>query len=143
MARRLARDCGWTLDKLSRFYLDGVRKQMAKMRRAVAAGDEQELYRLAHGSAGSSNLSGVPGVGERFRHAPWGVFGGEAGRPGRFVFTDAEGGKTTLVPKPPTSDLRPDQVITVETPGAGGYGPASERAADLAAEDIASGKVSG
>ncbi len=82
------------------------------------------------------------GVGERFRYAPWGVFGGQDGQPGRFVFTDADGTETKLVPKPPTSDLRPDQMITVETPGAGGYGPETERPAELAEADVTSGKVS-
>lgn len=115
-----------------------------------------EAYGLVEGSGGQGRYRGgmgirrsvrplghtcaFNGVGERFRHAPWGIFGGEAGRPGRFMLRHADGREEVLPPKPPTAPLRPDQSITVETPGAGGYGPASERPADLVAEDIASGK---
>ena len=67
LARKVAEDCGWSLGELGRFYLGAVRKQILKMRQAVAAGDEGELVRLAHGSAGSSGLSGVPGIVSRFR----------------------------------------------------------------------------
>lgn len=63
------------------------------------------------------------GVGERFKHAPWGVFGGEAGRPGRFILADADGAEQVLVGKPAPRPLPPDQSVAVETPGAGGYGP--------------------
>lgn len=82
------------------------------------------------------------GVGERFRHAPWGVFGGLEGRPGRFVLSDGDGSARTLPPKPETMDLHPDQTITVETPGAGGYGPPEEREAGRLAQDRTSGKFS-
>ena len=67
MARRVAEDCGWSVAELGRFYLDGVRKQIRKLHQAVAAGDRPDLLRLAHGCAGSSSLSGVPGLAERFR----------------------------------------------------------------------------
>lgn len=81
------------------------------------------------------------GAGERFAHAPWGIFGGGAGRPGRFVLK-GEAGETVLVAKPSAVPLRRDQVIVVETPGSGGYGPADERSAAAVAEDALSGKYS-
>ena len=35
------------------------------------------------------------GVGERFRHRPWGVFGGEPGSAGRFLLRDDNGGESS------------------------------------------------
>ncbi len=82
------------------------------------------------------------GVGERFRHAPWGVFGGEAGRPGRFVLVEGDGKQCQLAPKPPTASLGPDELVIVETPGAGGYGDPNERSVEAVTCDIVCGKVS-
>lgn len=82
------------------------------------------------------------GVGERFRHAPPGVFGGEPGRPGRFRLHRADGAELSLASKLTGMKLAPDASVSVETPGAGGYGPASERAAAAISEDAASGKCS-
>jgi len=65
------------------------------------------------------------GVGERFRLAPWGVFGGEDGKPGRFALRLADGGEEPLPPKTGNRDLREDQAAIFESPGAGGYGKAS------------------
>ena len=72
------------------------------------------------------------GVGERFRLAPWGIFGGEPGLSGRFRLQRADGTLAELPPKTGRMELAPDQAVIVETPGAGGYGPAGERGpADL------------
>jgi N-methylhydantoinase B len=67
------------------------------------------------------------GVGERFRHAPWGIFGAEPGLRGRFQLQHLDGTLSELPPKTGSMELGPDQVVIVETPGAGGYGPAGER----------------
>jgi N-methylhydantoinase B len=82
------------------------------------------------------------GVGERFRHAPPGVFGGEPGHPGRFRLHRADGSEAPLASKLTGMKLAPDASVSVETPGAGGYGPASERAAAAITEDTVSGKCS-
>ena len=82
------------------------------------------------------------GVGERFRHRPWGLFGGKPGGTGRFVMVDDDGTEHLLDTKPQTQPLRPDQRLIAETPGAGGYGPPSERTAEKLAEDARSGKFS-
>lgn len=82
------------------------------------------------------------GVGERFRHAPPGIFGGEPGRPGRFRLHPSEGGEQPLACKLTGLRLSPDAAVSVETPGAGGYGPPAGRSAEARAEDIASGKCS-
>jgi len=82
------------------------------------------------------------GAGERFRNAPWGVFGGAAGGTGRFVLERGDGAGELLAIKPSGIRLTPDDAVVVETPGAGGYGPPAERAAELRREDAESGKFS-
>jgi N-methylhydantoinase B len=80
------------------------------------------------------------GVGERFRLAPWGIFGGEPGLRGRFQLHNADGALSELPPKTGRMELGPDQAVIVETPGAGGYGPARERSPADVERDRRSGK---
>lgn len=80
------------------------------------------------------------GVGERFRHQPWGIFGGAPGASGRFRMREADGSITELPPKTGRRLLAPYQAVIVETPGAGGYGAPGERAADDVAGDRRSEK---
>ena len=82
------------------------------------------------------------GQGERFSHQPWGIFGGGAGKPGRFVLHDEQAGETTLPIKPSGVFVKPGETIAIETPGAGGYGAPREREENLLAEDQESGKFS-
>lgn len=82
------------------------------------------------------------GVGERFVVAPPGVFGGEAGRPGRFQLLQEDGSIESLPGKLSGFTLQPDACIVVETPGAGGYGPPAERTNEALTDDAASGKYS-
>jgi N-methylhydantoinase B len=82
------------------------------------------------------------GVGERFRHAPWGIFGGEAGASGRFSMRLPDGSVRDLPPKTGRMELSPDQAVVCETPGAGGYGPPAERSPEDIAEDARSRKFS-
>jgi len=82
------------------------------------------------------------GAGERFRHQPWGIFGGEAGASGRFVHRDGQGDEHTLDNKPSGIRVRAGERVTVETPGAGGYGPPAERDAQAIEADRRSGKFS-
>lgn len=79
------------------------------------------------------------GVGERFVHQPWGIFGGKPGATGRFELRDGTGESRRLANKV-RMPLRPDQMVLIETPGAGGYGPPDERGKDAIAEDLKSGK---
>lgn len=81
------------------------------------------------------------GAGERFRYRPWGLFGGEPGKSGQFHLHDVNG-QRRLDDKPNEVVCPEGTKITVETPGAGGYGPAAERAADLVDLDARSGKYS-
>jgi N-methylhydantoinase B len=82
------------------------------------------------------------GAGERFRNAPWGVFGGEPGGMGRFVHIDGNGREETLDIKPSGIAVKAGDQIVVETPGAGGYGDPATRDADAVEEDRRSGKFS-
>ena len=75
------------------------------------------------------------GVGERFRHQPWGVFGGEPGASGRFLLRNAGGDRSKLPDKCGEHQLARTEAVVVETPGAGGYGPPAERDPDLVAAD--------
>ncbi|HSA80194.1 MAG TPA: hydantoinase B/oxoprolinase family protein [Geminicoccaceae bacterium] len=82
------------------------------------------------------------GVGERFRHRPWGLFGGQPGGSGQFLIVEADGTRRRIHDKPGEIRLGPEQALVVETPGAGGYGPPTRRSAEALAEDRASGKFS-
>ncbi|GLR91840.1 hydantoinase B/oxoprolinase family protein [Bradyrhizobium iriomotense] len=82
------------------------------------------------------------GVGERFVHKPWGLFGGEDGAAGRFYIRSDDGQVTDLAAKACCIRLEPDDVAVLETAGAGGYGPPVERRAEAIREDLASGKFS-
>jgi N-methylhydantoinase B len=82
------------------------------------------------------------GMGERFVHQPWGIFGGQPGATGRFSITGPTHNDETLPDKPNNIPLGPDDAVVIETPGAGGYGPPSERDGDALAADFRSGKFS-
>ncbi len=56
-------------------------------------------------------------VAERRRRAPQGAQGGEPGAPGRSLLNGTD------VPAKVTCDLAADDVVRVETPGGGGFGP--------------------
>ena len=82
------------------------------------------------------------GMGERFFHHPWGIFGGRPGGTGRFSIQGPKHNDETLPDKPNHVPLGPDDAVVIETPGAGGYGPPSEREAEAVAADYRSGKFS-
>ena len=117
-----------------------------------------ERYELVDDSAGPGRYRGGQGLrrvvtpvghrclfngqGERFSHQAWGIFGGRAGRPGRFVFQQTDASETALDIKPSGVAVEPGEKIMIETPGAGGYGPPGDRAENLLADDRESGKFS-
>jgi len=80
------------------------------------------------------------GVGERFRRAPPGIFGGEAGKVGVFTLQRADGSVENLPGKLTSLILHPSDAVAVETPGAGGYGSPKERPKEKLAEDLCSEK---
>jgi len=93
-----------------------------------------EHYGLRVGSGGDGRRRGGDGVvralrvlepcrlsivSERRRHAPAGVAGGESGAPGRNLLNGEE------LPAKVTLALEAEDVVTIETPGGGGYGARS------------------
>lgn len=82
------------------------------------------------------------GMGERFVHQPWGIFGGQPGATGRFSVTGPSHNDETLPDKPNNIPLGPDDAVVIETPGAGGYGPPGERDQTALAADHRGGKFS-
>ncbi len=82
------------------------------------------------------------GMGERFAHQPWGIFGGHPGGTGRFSIQGPGHNDETLPDKPNHVAVGPQDALVIETPGAGGYGPPGERDADALAADHRSGKFS-
>ena len=82
------------------------------------------------------------GQGERFAHPPWGLFGGEPGGTGRFAVIADDGTQTRLSNKPSALKVGPDAVVSVITPGAGGYGAPGDRTGADLARDRESGKFS-
>jgi N-methylhydantoinase B len=90
-----------------------------------------ERYGLRLGSGGAGRSRGGDGVvrelraleacrfsvvSERRQLSPQGVRGGSPGRAGRNLLNEE------LLPAKTTSPLEPDDVVTIETPGGGGYG---------------------
>ena len=65
----------------------------------------------------------VSGSFERFRHGPYGLAGGAAGQPGRFVLT-RDGTERDLPSKISNVTLRPGDRVRLETSGGGGWGGA-------------------
>lgn len=80
------------------------------------------------------------GQGERITHRPWGIFGGEPGRSGRFRLVHRDGSETVLPGKPSSTVLQEGSRLVVETPGAGGYGDPGERLPGLIEQDRKLGK---
>src|SRR5262245_3971578 len=80
------------------------------------------------------------GAGERFSHKPWGIFGAGDGGSGRFAKVDTDGHCSVLPSKVNDVTVRAGECILVETPGAGGYGPAGERAPEAIERDMRLGK---
>ena len=91
-----------------------------------------ERWALRLGSGGAGKYRGGDGVirelqalepcrlsvvSERRRHAPRGARGGEPGLPGRNLLNGEE------LPAKAARDVSPGDVLTVETPGGGGFGP--------------------
>jgi N-methylhydantoinase B len=95
-------------------------------------------YRLRDGSGGAGRWRGGDGVRraiqvlgerasvslltERRRHAPWGLGGGGDGEPGRNAIARPDGSERELPPKA-GAEIAEGDVVIVETPGGGGYGP--------------------
>jgi N-methylhydantoinase B len=79
-------------------------------------------------------------LGERGRHAPFGVAGGGTGALNRFVYeTDAGPQEPPMASKITGVKLRKGQRLKLETPGGGGWGDPARRDPDAAERDAANG----
>jgi N-methylhydantoinase B len=78
-------------------------------------------------------------MGERQRHGPWGLFGGKAGSPGRYGIV--RGNRVTGLSSKTTLSANAGDILSVTTPGGGGYGSASRRAREGIRQDRADGKA--
>jgi N-methylhydantoinase B len=98
-------------------------------------------------------------LADRRRHAPYGLAGGTEGAPGdAYCFEDAlssngpiakatTGARTESddgerLPGKVVRELAPGTVVSVRTPGAGGYGDPADRDREALARDVELGKVS-
>lgn len=96
-------------------------------------------YTLRRGSGGAGQHAGGDGIereirfledatvslmGERRRHRPWGLWGGEPGAPGEDLIVRADGTVEALGSKS-TFDVSVGDTLVVRTPGGGGWGNGS------------------
>ena len=81
------------------------------------------------------------GTLDRGRFAPWGLFGGKEGGTGALVLEFGGADEKTLGSKIAGWRLPEGRTVTIVTPGAGGYGPPSERDPVLAERDEREGKT--
>ncbi len=107
-------------------------------------------YELADESAGAGAFRGGMGIrrvyrveracrfaveGSRVASQPWGLDGGLPAQGTQLDFGDGRTDFSGVV------DLEPGQIVTIVTPGGGGYGRPSDRAADAVARDVAEGRI--
>ncbi len=93
-------------------------------------------YELRKGSGGKGLRRGGEGIireyffkksarvsilSERRIHPPYGIFGGEAGKPGRNLLIRRDG-KVEVLPSKVNIQIKRYESLVIETPGGGGYG---------------------
>ncbi|KMO29132.1 hydantoinase B/oxoprolinase family protein [Methylobacterium aquaticum] len=112
-----------------------------------------EEYALRRGSAGAGERRGGLGArrvyrildegvtfnsySDRFKVAPWGLFGGEPGQHSRFLVE--RDGQMIALPSKSNTTLRKGDRLVIETAGGGGYGAPGGRDRSLVAKEIAEG----
>jgi N-methylhydantoinase B len=64
-------------------------------------------------------------LSDRHRFAPYGLSGGQAGSPGSSTLT-RKGGKEEQLPSKFTTNVQPGDVLSIQTPGGGGWGRRGE-----------------
>ena len=115
-----------------------------------------ERYEFIPDSGGSGKYRGALGLrrdirllqdeitwaryGDRQRFAPFGLFGGKPGAPGKFILNPGTPGERVMKSKG-LDTLQAGDVVSLRLPGAGGYGDPSERDPSLVLKDVRDGKV--
>lgn len=79
-------------------------------------------------------------LADRRKHPPFGVNGGEAGALGE-DYVKSNGG-WTRIPGKSSHELAPGSIVSIRTPGGGGFGSPDERDPDAIRTDIRLGKIS-
>lgn len=80
--------------------------------------------------------------GERFVLRPWGLFGGKPGGTGRLVLHPGTQRETVLHSKISKVEIRSEEGVSIQTPGAGGYGDPKERNPEQIQKDLREEKIS-
>jgi N-methylhydantoinase B len=78
-------------------------------------------------------------LADRVKFPPWGLFGGDSGRPARYLLI--QDGKEKAVPSKGTVRIKKGNLFRVETCGGGGFGPAAERDPESVLRDVLEGKI--
>jgi N-methylhydantoinase B len=78
---------------------------------------------------------------DRVKSAPWGLFGGHSGDPSEFLLNPGTDEQEPIGSKS-TTDLEPDDLVSLRTPGGGGYGDPLERDPERVLEDVRDDKIS-
>lgn len=79
-------------------------------------------------------------LSDRTRFAPWGLFRGLAAQPSKYIVNPNSPDEIQLWSKH-TILLKPNDLVTIQTPGGGGYGDPKERDPQLVLEDVRNGKI--
>lgn len=117
-----------------------------------------ESYRFAEDSGGPGYYRGglgiqrkfrmltdnlrFTGLGERHKYSPWGISGGKNGKPGGFWLQRKNEKMSKLHSKVSDILLNKEDLIIVNTPGAGGYGNPLQRPIKKVLQDYKEGKIS-
>jgi len=80
-------------------------------------------------------------LADRRRHRPYGIAGGDSGRAGADRLVRADG-EETGIPGKSTHDLDAGDVVSVRTPGGGGFGDPADRDPAAVARDLRLGALS-
>ena len=138
--------------------LDGVHVHMTNTSNLPAEALEGEYpltllrYELVDGSGGAGRQRGGMALrrvyraerdcrlrldGARLQSSPWGLAGGMPGARGAFLYSDGveafDHGQ---------GNLKAGDIVTIVTPGSGGYGPPGERDLEARARDVREGRLS-
>ncbi len=79
---------------------------------------------------------------DRTKFPPWGVHGGQEGRPGRFTLVEGQSGHERAIEKERGLKLAAGDLVCVETGGGGGYGPPHDRTLARIQHDLDAGYIS-
>ena len=115
-----------------------------------------ERYELIPDSEGAGKLRGGLGMrrdyhfigsptvfsiqSDRARFPPWGIFGGLDAKPSRYIVNPDSDEPLQLTSKS-TVRLKKGDIVSVQTPGGGGYGSPMERDPEMVLRDVIDGKV--